>query len=174
MRPLLIPFNIILSLIAFGHDFAALRDLPGWSVPFIAICPLMPLLLAAYWAAPHTRFAASLALPPAFFGLAALAFYPLLLLQGGWDWLEFGQIFWVWLYAVQGWHVLTRNSRTAILPGFAYVLACLLVLWQTKSYGFLAIDQLSDSASTLLALTLSALLVAITLKYRYLPSGGIR
>ncbi len=138
----ILPLNLALSLAAFWYDWTALQTLPPWAIPFIAICPLYPLILLISWKKPTTTWL--LATPVAALGLVALIFYSVTGYRDhslGW---ALAQLLWVWLYAWQAWYLLRRHSyRPGLhLAGCLWTTATLFVLMITDSYGYLAINLL--------------------------------
>lgn len=145
--------NLTIALIALLHDLPALRVVPFALWPVIAICPVYPLVLAAYWNPDEkernkrTGLTAFAGLPAAVFGLLALVFYPLIMARYGFDWANFGQIFWVWLYAAQGWYLVFQariQAQDVVLAG-AWLFLVLITLYQTQSFGYLALDLLTQT-----------------------------
>lgn len=151
-------FLIILDLFWAGAalwvDLPKLADIPPWAWPVVIICPVYPLLLAIVWRQimkgkkPNQYILAFGALGAALFGILAIVFYPLTMIEGGWNWRAFGQIFWVWFYSAQGWYLIFKY-RIKLFPAlvaFSYFLIKFTLDYRFKTFGYLDFSGLSDLA----------------------------
>lgn len=175
---LLVLFDLLLAAIALIYDWSALSQLPLWLIPFIAICPLYPFLLAATWwqlAKKNVRpwLTAFAAVPAAMYGILALGFYPLVMQHDGFSYLNLLSIFWVWLYATQAWYLIARRSL-AVFPTLivsVIALAILVLQVMTNSYDYLAWATLTVSEKSFLLIVAISTIVIIN-AYLLLPRVG--
>lgn len=140
---MLIALLTCMSAIALAYDWEAIGKIPWYLIPLIVVCPLYPALLALSLRTGNRGILAGIAtVPAATFGLLALVFYPLYMLERGFDWLDFGQIFWVLAYAIPAFWLSFQVKPIGIWIGSLFSLACLGTLFATKSYGYLGIAEL--------------------------------
>lgn len=133
-------------------DYPKLLTIPTWAWVFVTICPIYPLLLAIVWRQkyggkkPNNYILSFAAIPSALFGVLALIYYPLIMRTIGFNWNDFGQIFWVLFYSAQGWYLL-RNEKFRTLPVIIvllYLFAKFTVDFLTKTFGYLEVGRLSQ------------------------------
>jgi hypothetical protein len=168
---LLIILDIFWSVAALIVDLPKLADIPSWAWPLILICPVYPFLLALVWwqisrGSQVNKYLLTFgAIGAVYFGVMALLFYPLTMIEGGFDWKAFGQIFWVAFYASQGAYLL-RNRKfhlPAVLTADFYFLAKLIIDFKFKSFGYLEISDLRISFQIALFILALATLSFLTL-----------
>jgi hypothetical protein len=167
---LLIALNFIWSGSALWYDAPVILQLPLWSLPFIVICPVYPLLLGVYWwqvlrqrLAPPLLTAGAV-LPSALYGALAFIFYPLAMREEGYSPYAAAQLAWVAFYGFQGWYILSTKTLPSKPVRWVtlFLAVSLLVLWNTHSYGYINLAVLSGPAlNALLAIGLALLMVAI-------------
>ena len=156
----LIILDFFWSAAALWVDIPKLPGAPVWAWPFIVVCPIYPFLLAWVWIAiikkrdPNPYLLSFATIPSAVFGPLAILFYGAFLEIGGLHWQDFGQIFWVAFYSIQGWYLLS-TKKLKILPILAVVLYLavkFLVDYRFKTFGYFTFDGISDSFFTFLFL----------------------
>lgn len=172
----LIALNLSMGMAALVYDTSAIASLPWYSVPFIVICPLYPILLALHISTQgeHPWLHAFATIPPTVYGGLALCFYPLSMAYNGFSWNDIGHLFWVLTYAIQAAFFLPRHPTTATVTASLFMLLSLTILYVTNSYGYLAIADLPSPAKTSL-LVLGFFLVGLTtgmVKYNALFNRG--
>ncbi len=107
------------------HDFV---ETPWYLWLWVPICSLYPFLLGVnylffVWRGEFPRFLLIFTLVGIFgYGMVAPVFYGLYLFEHGFGWYEFGNIFWVWLYAAQGFLLLPYVRRVSCLPWWQFFL----------------------------------------------------
>lgn len=149
-------FLALLGLIMFGlalrldlHDF---YETPAYLWLFVPICSLYPLLLSINYlfllkkgAIPQFLLAFTL-FGIIGYGVMAPVFYTMYMLESGFSWYEFGNIFWVWLYASQAillWPYIRRVPSWQFgLIGLYFLAKDLLdrfsVTWSYTRFGVLS------------------------------------
>ncbi len=153
---ILIFINIIWAVSALIYDIPAIAEIPIYFWPFIVICPVYPALLALVWWKTYKKkklndyLLAFASLPSVIYFIGALIFYPTLMVINGFDWSDFGQIFWVAVYGLQGIYLLTNYSikKSPILLVTIFLLTSFVIQYFTKTYDYLNFANVS--ASTLL------------------------
>jgi hypothetical protein len=110
----------------------------------VAVCPIYPLLLALLLLqlylkkSPNQFLLAFGAIPSIVFGVLAILFYPIAMIYQGFSWNAVGQIFWVLVYAGQGFW-LYGKFKINRLPFFISSLFLAFVLFfefATKSFSY--------------------------------------
>ncbi len=142
--PYLIVLNILWSFAAIIYDFDKIAAMPIYVAPFLAVCPVYPALLALHWyilfkfGKPNVYTAAFAGLPSIMYFILALIYYPLWMLKHGFNWLAFGQIFWVAFYGLQGFYILIKQKSTflALVLAIIFVLMSLIFQIIFNSYSF--------------------------------------
>ena len=148
---------LAMGAVALAYDWPALAAIPWYLLPLVVICPVYPTLLAVALLTGRRGVLAGIAtVPAAVFGLLALAFYPLYMLRNGFAWTDLGQIFWVLAYAVPALLLSPQVSPRGRRVGGLFSLACLLTLYETKSFGYLGLADITD-ATRLFLLVLGCL-----------------
>jgi hypothetical protein len=174
----LIILDLFWAIAALWVDLPKLATIPAWAWPVVFICPVYPLLLLIVWwqirkgKEPNRYVLALGAIGGALFGVLAVVFYPLTMIEGGWNWRAFGQIFWVLFYSAQGWYlVITRRMSTLAVGAAAFYLLLKLILdFKFKSFGYLEISSLRTGFQiALLGLGLAALAAISLLASRRAP-----
>ncbi len=147
----LVVLNVTMSLVALTVDWQAIQAVPAALIPFIVICPIYPFLLALIWMHKlHRRtiplFLQAALLPTATYGVLAPLYYVTHSFVTVFSWNDMGQIGWVLLYAGQAMYLLltTKMSRAALFWGGCFSAVSLCLQFVTKSYGYLAINDLSQ------------------------------
>ena len=148
----LIGGNIAISLLSLRYDAPILPTIPYWAWAFVIICPLYPLVLALFYYGELTQkrndiLTAIAVLSAATYGLAALAYYPLHMYATFYNWLDTGNIFWVWLYATQGWWLIRKLPRPhplALTIATGFILCAFTIQFRTLSFGYLDYASLSN------------------------------
>lgn len=106
--------DLIWSLLAWFYDWQKLFSIPFYLVPFILTCPVYPLLLAIIWYQIYKKRSLNAfiyyiaVIVSVMYGALALFYYPSQMVLYGFDWLTFGAIFWVLVYALQGGYLLLK------------------------------------------------------------------
>ncbi len=166
----LIVLDIAWSLIAFFYDYSSIVAIPHWARVFVVICPIYPALLAACWdyerrhkAIPALLLALS-SIASVTYGVLALAFYPTIMHYVGWDWINFGQIFWVLFYALQGLYFLRRKkfSLPSVLIMSIFLIASLSTDYRWQSFGYLGVSDLPKSTQFVLFLFGICTIIAVS------------
>lgn len=152
----LVVLDLFWSAVALVYDYPAIIRIPFDLWPFIVICPVFPFLLMLVWLSVILRGKANpfllafAALPSLIYGIGALIFYPTIMYFNGFDWLGFGQIFWVLFYSLQGAYLLFEWSGTKsrthhgkfvpIILVLIFIIVSILIQFFTKTFGYLAFD----------------------------------
>lgn len=148
MQPLII-LDVCIGSAALIYDWPALSALHWWLIPYVAICPLYPFLLAYawyQWPRPQPWLYGMTVLPAAMYGVLAIFYYPLIMRHAGITIYSLLSIVWVWIYAIQAWYMLYRNTYTTLLPtlfGGLWALTLLSFTLSTNSFDYLAIAFLT-------------------------------
>lgn len=163
---------------ALWVDIPKLPGIPIWAWPFVVICPIYPFLLALVWLKiyrkqkPNQYLLAFAAIPSAIFGVLALVYYPTLMATNGFTWQDFGQIFWVLFYSIQGWYLLIK-FKIARWPTLLVSL-CLMIKfildYKFLTFGYLDVNLLSPILLKLLlavALILTGGLICCKIRIRF-------
>lgn len=146
--------NLSMGIAALFVDFHDFVEVPSYLWPWVPICSLYPFLLAVVyvWHFALRRFPNFLLLFTVFgslgYGIAAPFFYAWYMVdQGGFQWYEFGNILWVWIYAAQGlW--LSRYvhvGRWQLVLIFLYFLAKDFFDRFSITWSYVRYEALSDS-----------------------------
>ncbi|MDH4358416.1 MAG: hypothetical protein OEV37_00495 [Candidatus Berkelbacteria bacterium] len=172
-------FLILLDLFWAGAalwvDIPKLMQIPVWSWLLVVICPIYPFLLALIWIQiksgkqANSYLLAFGAIGSAVFGPLALIFYPALIVERGWGWNEFGQIFWVSFYSTQGWYLIAKRKFELIpvLVAGVYFLIKIFFDYKTKTMSYLDFADLSYAKQNLiLAVALISLSLALLFAMR--------
>lgn len=143
--------DIFWSISALIYDWHEILSLPYYLWPFIIICPLYPLLLTLFWlryskgSKIHNLLAAFAALPSVIYFLGAIIYYPLWMIQNHFDWLAFGQIFWVAFYGIQGFYILKTNriSKTGLIAASVFLAVSFGIQYVFRDIGYFNFDGFS-------------------------------
>jgi len=146
----LIAINIFWAISALIYDIPAISHIPLYFWPFIIICPIFPALLAITWwqiykkKKPDNYLLAFAIIPSIIYFIGALIFYPILMFQNGFNWLNFGQIFWVAIYGLQGICLLKKYpiKKSSIFLVTIFLLLSFVIQYFTKTYGYLDFSSL--------------------------------
>jgi len=122
---LLLFFNIIWSVLSAYADFNWLSQVPYYLILFTSICSLYPPLLVI-WDLIYIHikkvpiwFTELLFVGLFTYGIAAQIYFPLLMLWHGFNWHDFGSMFWVAAYGLQAFVIkseIKNLSWKKILP----------------------------------------------------------
>lgn len=171
----LIVSDLVWSISAFIYDYSAIVRTPVYFWPFLIVCPLFPFLLALVWVriykntTPNDFLLAFAAIPSAIYLIAALIYYPTWMIQNSFDWLSFGQIFWVAFYGIQGIYLLLKFAFTkmALWLAGSFLLLSLTVQYQTRTLGFQDFANFSDNLLlteyTALEIIVLGLIISLTI-----------
>ena len=169
---------IILDLVWTGsalvYDWPALGHIPVYAWPFIIICPVYPFLLALVWwwlyhgKKPNRFLLAFAALPSAAYFAAALIYYPTWMAANNFDWLAFGQIFWVAFYGLQGFWLLRRKSISANALNIvvAFLLTSFVVQYLSQTYGYLDLAGIDRTVILIEYLILGLIVIGLNQRLR--------
>ncbi len=103
----LIIFNAIWSIAGAFADYAWLSSIPPYLIPLTAICSLYPPLLTIWYIAlyrgknPPNWFTLLIFIGIASYGIIAQIYFPMLMNWVGFNWHDFGSMFWVAAYGLQ-------------------------------------------------------------------------
>lgn len=134
---LLILLDLFMAISAIYVDFRDFFVVPWYLVLFVPICPLYPLLLAINFSMflKKGKFSQGLLhftmIGIMGYGIMAYIFYPAYLITKGFTWYEFGNMFWVTLYAAQA---------LLLLP----VLKKINILWYAPMMGYFMLKDFLD------------------------------
>lgn len=148
MYHLLFVLDILWSAIAWVVDYDKLSLMPVWAWPFCIVCPIYPALLAILWYKKTKKvkinewLMAFATLPSAVLGVVAIVYYPLKMINNGFDLIDLGQIFWVLFYSIQGWILLCKKTTNKII--IIFTITFLLVKF-TVDLVYLSFDYLDFS-----------------------------
>lgn len=171
---ILIILNLFWSVAAFYVDFPKFTDIPFYLWLVVPICPIYPALFAVVWflklkELKINRFVLAFAsLPSAVLGPLAVLFYTSQIYYNGFSINDFGQIFWVLFYSLQGWVFIIRRKLDH-WPALVVCLYLLVKFWidfRYNSFGYLQLEKLPESVRLLLVLFASALTLGLTLYSR--------
>lgn len=173
---LLIIADFLWSLAALWVDIPKLATIPGWAWIFAMICPIYPFLLAFVWLRilqkkpVNSYLLAFAAIPSAIFGLLAIAFYPSVMIYHGFNWQDFGQIFWVLFYSIQGWYLIFRYKflSSAALLAAAYLVIKFALDFKYKTFGYLGVEDLPYWVFRFLSITALSMSVVLGIIMAYL------
>jgi hypothetical protein len=149
MYYLLFIVDLAWSGAAWVVDYDKLFIIPVWAWPFCLVCPIYPLLLAIVWykKAKNIRvndwLMAIAVIASSTLGPLAIVYYPLKMINNGFDILDFGQIFWVLFYSIQGWILLREriSNKVAVISAVLF-----LVVKFTIDLKYLSFDYLDFSS----------------------------
>lgn len=149
---ILIVLDLFWCIAALIYDLPAIKSIPFYSWPFIAICPIFPLLLAIVWYKKVLRrntnsyLIAFAAIPSAAYFIGALIYYPTLMSANGFNWLNFGSIFWVAFYGLQGFYLLIANKLSKIpqLLAILFLVISFIIQYIYRTFGYLNLAGLSN------------------------------
>jgi hypothetical protein len=149
-------------LVALVYDYPVITTLPWYSLPFIVICPIYPLLIAAHLSRqkPHPTLQAFATIPPAVYGGLALCFYPLHMASNGFSWYGVGQMLWVLLYAIPALFLLPTRHSLGTFLACCFIGVSLTIQYYTLSYGYLDLAGLS-AVQRLLLLAIGFFLIGV-------------
>ena len=165
---LIVYLDFAWALMALIYDAPKLLQIDWFLWPLVLICPLFPFLLGLVLLKVvkgkkiNIFLLSFAAIPSAVFGVLALLFYPMLMINEGFSILGFGQILWVLFYGVQGWYLIYRYKmqRRAVIVASAYLIIKATLDYYFLSFGYLAVDKLThNQLVTLYAGALVAILV---------------
>jgi len=172
---LLIFFDLFWSAAALWVDISKLSQIPVWTWALVVICPIYPFLLTLIWIQVYREkrvnpYLLSFgAIGASLFGPLALVFYPALIIERGWGWNEFGQIFWVLFYSLQGWYLVSKfqfKPFPVLLAGVYFVIM-IFFNFKTATMSYLDFAVLSQGSQNLvLAVALISLLLLLLLALR--------
>lgn len=167
-----------MSLVAWFMDLHDFVETPWYLWVFVPVCSGYPLLLALnylyFWR--FRRFQPLLLHFTLYgiigYGVIAPLFYAFYMVESGFSWYEFGNIFWVWIYAAQAFFLWPARIRLTCWQLFLIVayfftkdfLDRFSVTWSYVRFGVLS-SLLMNTIFVLLLLIHSALFV-IFLKKR--------
>lgn len=154
MIALLIIMDFLWAFLAITVDLPKLLHIPFYLWPLVAICPIYPFLLALVFLGflRKQRVGSYLllfaAFPSAVFGVLAIIYYPCKMFYGGFNWIDFGQIFWVLFYSVQGWYLLINKklSLISLITVFCFLCVKFAVDYKYLTFGYLDLTMLSREA----------------------------
>jgi hypothetical protein len=166
--PFLIFLDFFWSGAALWVDMPKLPGIPIWAWPAVVICPIYPILLALVWLKiyrkqkPNQYLLAYASIPSAIFGILALVYYPLLMAQSGFDWRNFGQIFWVLFYSGQGWWLILKYKfrKLPILGVCGYLTVKFILDYKFLTFGYLEVGDIAAENRVLL-FSLALFLLAV-------------
>ncbi len=170
----LIALDIAMSITALTVDLHDFIETPWYLWLWVPVCSIYPLLLALNYGyfLRRGRFPSFLLAFTVFgvigYGVIAPVFYALYMRENGFAWYEFGNIFWVWLYAIQGvllWPAvreifMTKKLHVLQLFGiFGYFLLKDLldrysVTWSYVRFGVLSVNLMDAMVLVLLGVHL--------------------
>lgn len=128
----LVCLDLFMAISATYIDWGDFFEVPWYLILFVPICPIYPLLLAInFWKFWRTgEFSQPLLhftlIGTIGYGIMAYIFYPTYLISEGFGWYEFGNIFWVTLYALQTLLLLPHLEKISFAlyaPMLVYFLA---------------------------------------------------
>lgn len=163
--------DLIWSALALLYDVEKLTTINWYLWPIVLVCPLFPFLLAIVFfkiikGKPVNQYLLAFAsIPSAIFGILALAFYPMLMLNEGFNIWGLGQILWVLFYSVQGWYLIIRYKIgiTVLLIVDVYLFIKLTLDYYYLSFGYLDLDKLSNGQLEQLFATSLAMVVLLNI-----------
>jgi len=167
--PILIISDLFWSLAAFWVDFPKFINIPFYLWLVVPICPIYPALLLVVWFAklkklkPNRFLLAFAAFPSAILGPLAVVYYASQIYYNGFSLNDFGQIFWVLFYSVQGWYLVFREKITywPLLCVSVYLLAKFWIDFKYSSFGYLQINKLPGDIQVSLLLFFVALTLGL-------------
>lgn len=141
------------ALMALVYDAPKLSQISWFLWPLVLICPLFPFLLGLVWLKVtngkevNQFLICFAAIPSAVFGVLALLFYPMLMINEGFSLLGMGQIFWVLFYGVQGWYLIARYKikPPAVIAVNVYLIVKTTLDYYFLSFGYLSVDKLTHN-----------------------------
>ena len=153
---IIVVIDLVWTGSALVYDWPALGHIPFYAWPFIIICPVYPFLLALVWRQyyrrrkPNQFLLAFAALPSATYFVAALIYYPTWMAANGFDWLAFGQIFWVAFYGLQGFWLLRHQTINvnALNLAAAFLLISFVAQYLSQTYGYLDLAGIDRTVVT--------------------------
>jgi len=171
--PYLIGVNVIWAVSALVYDIPAISHIPFYFWPFIVICPVFPALLALTWwqifrnNKPNDYLLAFATLPSAIYLLGALIFYPTLMVINGFNWLDFGQIFWAAVYGLQGFYLMRKYTlkKSPVILVTTFLLISFFIQYLTKTYGYLDFSSINSQLLLALYFVLSAISLIFAIGY---------
>ncbi len=119
--PIVIFLDIIWAIVALIFDYPVLSQIKYYYWPFIAICPIYPLLLAIIWLLIISRKSVNRYLlcfgviPSIVYFIGAILYYPTWMFCNGFNFSALGQIFWVVFYGIQAF-ILADKITWRIIP----------------------------------------------------------
>jgi len=154
----LIFLDFFWSVAALWVDMPKLPDIPIWAWPAVVICPIYPILLALVWLKIYRKqklnkyLLAFASIPSAIFGVLALVYYQMLMAQNGFDWRDFGQIFWVLFYSGQGWWLILKYKFRGlpILAVCGYLTVKFILDYKFLTFGYLEVGDIAAENRVLL------------------------
>lgn len=164
-----------MSLLALRIDLHDFVETPWYLWPWVPICFIYPLLLALNYLyfLKFGRFPQFLLNFTIFgiisYGIIAPVFYTLYMMESGFSWYEFGNIFWVWLYASQAFLLWPQRKnlpwwQISLIGGYFFVKDLLdrfSVTWSYVRFGALSDNLMNIVFSLLLAIHLGLLLILL-------------
>jgi len=172
MLVLLILLDFFWSAAAWIYDAPKLANIPPYFWPFVAVCPIYPLLIALnllqlYRKKEPNQFLLGFgAIGGALYGALAILYYPLAMAYQGFLLNALGQIFWVLFYALQGfWLFLNYQIKREvyIFVGAVLVLKLIIIDYFYKSFGYFDFTEIS---SNLLIGLLSLAVISLGVFYK--------
>ncbi len=145
--------DLFWSVGAWIVDYDKLFSIPIWAWPFCLVCPVYPLLLAIVWykrakKVPVAGWLMAFAvLPSAVLGPMAIAYYPLKMINNGFNILDLGQIFWVLFYSVQAWSLIREkiSNKYAVASATLFLIVKFTIDFLYLSFDYLDLGSLQNN-----------------------------
>lgn len=166
----IIILNLIWAASAIVYDWDNLSAIPYYLWPSLIICPVYPLLLFLTWASIYRQkkcndyLLAFAAIPSIVYLIASMIYYPAWMAYNGFNWLAFGQIYWVAVYGLQGIYLYLNMSiaeRAKRLVALFLVISLIVQYLNIERFGlfdFSAIDDAYVMAFVIVLIVLSIIL----------------
>jgi len=145
----LFTLDLLWSALAWTVDFQKLYIVPPWAWIFCFICPIYPLLLSFIWYKKaqnrnvHDLLWSLAVLPSCVFGILALVYYPLKMVNQGFNFTDLGQILWVMFYSTQAWYLFfihRKTQKTRVIFVLFFLLLEFYVEFKYLTFGYLNFD----------------------------------
>jgi len=177
----LVFLGISMSLLALRIDLHDFVETPWYLWPWVPICSVYPLLLALNYLyfLRFGRFPQFLLNFTVFgiigYGIIAPIFYIFYMMESSFSWYEFGNIFWVWLYASQAFLLWPQRKQLPwwqifLIGGYFFIKDLLdrfSVTWSYVRYGVLSENLMNIVFSLLLVIHLGLLLFFLYKQLRF-------
>lgn len=154
---------VFLALLGFAMsigsmtiDWQDFAETPWFLWPFVPICPLYPFLLGVLyaWRARKGKWPVRLMLFTLLgitsYGVIAIVFYPLYMLENGFAWYELGNVFWVMIYSLQAvwlWKEFGRDGGHWRPGRLSKVSTCLIAAYAVYFFAKDILDRYSVTFS---------------------------